>query len=219
MFRTGTNIPEQPKAPVKPKEMKLNGDMAAEFDRLYLEKCQEVNHLRERFKIAIEQKIKLREELNKVKAELKALQTADLISREKVLEALAEGRRTVIAFPSNISTPDVETIISGYNTRYENTVELINEIPAASSAATIRELAAAPLVGFIPDVAEPEPLPESLMEELPVWTLQTASTQDILCLSSALKNISDIYGGTGSEMYNKLYDLMDGLIDTYCKEG
>lgn len=215
MFVTGTHIPEQPKVPTMPVH-----DMAAEIDRLFLEKCKEVNHLRERFKIAIEQKIKLRGELNKVKEELKELkaaQTGDLISREKALEALEESRRSIIAFPKALSLSIVEKIVSDYNERYEKIEELIKAIPAAPvTTATIRELAAAQLTGFIPDVAEPEPLPESLMEELPVWTLQTASTQDILCLSSALKNLHDI--NADGEMYAKLSNLMNRLIDTYCRE-
>lgn len=133
--------------------------LAAEFDRLYLEKCQEVNRLEqevEKYKsmveIAIKQKGELRDQLDECKK-------------------------------------------------------------------TIRELAAEQLpFGFIPDAAEPEPLPEELMEELPLWALQPVTAQDILCLSSALKNLHDIHKCDSFILYTKLSKVLEKQIDVYSNE-
>ena len=199
--------------------------LAAEFDRLYLEKCEEVNKLerkveslRDSIKLAMDGRKKLRAELEELKGRTEA-QGGDLISREKVLEAIAEGRRIAVAFPDNVSMYDMDTIISGYNARHEKTLELIKAIPAAPDAtATIRELAGERFKpDFIPNVEAPEKLPEAL-EKLPMWAGRTVSTQDILCLSSALKNLYDIHKCDGWILYNKLCKVLEETIEGYCRK-
>lgn len=142
-------------------ELPLEGslDLKAEYDRLYLEKCQEVNRLeqsvdsyRNMAEVAIKQKGELRDQLDECKK-------------------------------------------------------------------TIRELAAEQLpFGFFPDAAEPEPLPEELMEELPLWSSQAVSSQDILCLSSALKNLYDIHKCDSWLLYNKLSKVLEKKIEEYSGE-
>ena len=156
MFGKKLYTPEQPKEAFYT-PLNWTG-MRAEFDRLYLEKCQEVNELEQRvekFKNMAEIAIKQKGELTK---------------------QLDEAKQT------------------------------------------IRELAAEPLKGFTPDVEEPEPLPEELMEELPLWALQPVTTQDILCLSSALKNLYDIHKCDGWLLYNRLSKVLEQKIKEYCGE-
>ena len=142
---SGVHTPEMP-------------SMATEFDRLYLEKCQEVNKLTlevEKYKsmveIAVKQKGEIRQQLEEAKQ-------------------------------------------------------------------TIRELAAEPLKGFMPDVEPPEELPEELMEELPLWALQPVTSQDILCLSSALKNLHEIHKCDSFVLYAQLSRVLEQKIKEYCGE-
>lgn len=150
----GVNIPEQPKVPPMPESF-----LKAEYDRLYLEKCQEVNSLErsvETFKGMAEVALKQKREIAKQLEE----------SREQV-ESLKQ---------------------------------------------TIRELTAAPLKGFCPDIEPPEELPELL------WDSQAVTTQDILCLSSALKNLYDIHKCDSWLLYTKLAKVLERKIEEYCKE-
>jgi len=137
-----------------------------EYDRLYLEKCQEVNELERK----LEQQSKMAGIALKQKRE---------ISEQLV--------------------------------KYEEQVEELKQ--------TIRELAAEQLpFGFTPDVEPPEELPEELMEELPLWALQPVTTQDILCLSSALKNLYEIHKTGSWLLYNKLAKVLEKKIEEYCGE-
>lgn len=172
MFRVHT--PEQPTVPPMP-------NLAAEFDRLYLEKCQEVNRLEQEVdkyknmvEIAVKQKGELRAQMDGQKALL-----------EELRQQLEEAKQT------------------------------------------IRELAAEQLpFGFIPDVEEPEEIPEELLEELPeelfvelpLWRLQPTTSQDILCLSSALKNLHDIHKCDSFVLYTKLSRVLEKCIDQYSGE-
>lgn len=208
MFKTRTNIPEQPKVPPMP-------SMAAEVDRLYLEKCQEVNDLEqkvEKYKsmaeIAVKQKAELREQLEQIKQE--AL-VADLISREEALKAVNTANSTVIGLP-DMRADYLNDIVRQFDKRYSRALELIEAIPAVPSASTIRELAAEPLRGFTPDVEPPEELPELL------WDSQAVTTQDILCLSSALKNLYEIHKTDGWLLYTKLCKVLEKKIEEYCSE-
>lgn len=74
----------------------------------------------------------------------------------------------------------------------------------------IRELAAEPLKGFIPNVEPPEALPECLLGE-------TVTAQDILCLSSALRNLHEIHKCDSFTLYRKLSRVLEQKIDAYCK--
>ena len=145
MMRLNANVPEQPKVPPMPESF-----LKAEYDRLYLEKCKEVNELEQRVdtyrnmaEIAVKQKGELREQLE-------------------------------------------------------------------AAQKTIRELAAVPVKGFTPDVELPEELPEAL------WDSQPVTTQDILCLSSALKNLYDIHKCDGWLLYNRLAKVLEKKIEEYC---
>lgn len=215
MMRLNANVPEQPKVPPMP-------TMAAEFDRLYLEKCQEVNELEqkvEKYKSMAEIAVKREHELEKQLEEIKQEAfVSDLISRKRALIALDVADSMIIPIPEKLNKATTEQILNLFNRRTDTARELINEIPAASSASTIRELAAEPLKGFTPDVEPPEELPEELMEELPLWALQPVSTQDILCLSSALKNLYDIHKCDGWLLYNKLAKVLEQKIKEYCGE-
>lgn len=165
MFKTGTNIPEQPNVPPMP-------NLAAEFDRLYLEKCKEVNRLEqevEKYKNMVEIAVKQ-------KGELRAQTDGQKALLEELREQLEDAKQT------------------------------------------IRELAAEPLKGFTPDVEPPEELPEALLEELPLWALQPVTTQDILCLSSALKNLYDIHKCDSWLLYNRLAKVLEQKIKEYCGE-
>lgn len=147
-------------------------ELRAEFDRLYLEKCQEVNRLEqevEKYKNMVEIAVKQ-------KGELRAQMDGQKVLLNDQREQLEEARQT------------------------------------------IRELTAEPLKGFYPDVEPPEELPEALMEELPLWALQPVTTQDILCLSSALKNLYDIHKCDGWLLYNKLAKVLENKIKEYCGE-
>lgn len=155
-------IPEQP--------IMESWEIKAEYDRLYLEKCQEVNELEEKV------------EKYKSMAEIAVKQKAEL--RVQFKEQLEEQRK-----------------------RLEEAKQ------------TIRELAAEQLpFGFIPDVEAPEELPEELMEELPLWALQPVTAQDILCLSSALKNLYDIHKCDSWLLYTKLCKVLEKKIDAYSAE-
>ena len=231
---------KKPYTPEQPKEAfytPLNwADMKAEFDRLYLEKCQEVNELERKVEkhknmaeIAVKQKHDIEVELNCKKSLISALSlemeemkqealTADLISRERALEALEMTRGLIIPMSVLLSHEAAGEVLAIFNARIDKAKELINEIPAVSSASIIRELAAEPLKGFIPDVEPPEELPEELMEELPLWRLQPTTSQDILCLSSALKNLHDIHKCDSFVLYNKLSRGLEKKIDHYFGE-
>ena len=263
MLRQGTNTPEQPQVPPMP-------SMAAEFDRLYLEKCKEVNELEqkiERYKkiieIAVKQRAELENKLNGQKALLhdqreqleaarqtikelesmlkdsnelledfgkqldgchetiremqKSPLTGDLIPRGAALKAVSDANSTIIVLPE-LPADRNEGILSQIQKRYNRALELIEAIPAVSSDSTIRELAAEPLKAFTPDVEPPEELPEALMEELPLWALQPVTSQDILCLSSALKNLYDIHKCDSWLLYNKLAKVLEKRIEEYCGE-
>lgn len=147
MMRLNANVPEQPKVPPMP-EM----DLKKEYDRLYLEKCQEVNELERRV------------ESYRSMVEL-------TVKQKRNLEKLLEDARQ-----------------------------------------TIREMIAATLEGFTPDVEPPEELPEAL------WDSQAVSSQDILCLSSALKNLYDIHKCDGWLLYNRLAKVLEKKIEEYCGE-
>lgn len=241
MFGKKSYTPEQPKEAFY---TPLNwADMKAEFDRLYLEKCLEVNELERKVEkhknmaeIAVKQKAELERQL-KVANELldeqrKALDekggqlekmkqealTADLISRERALEALEMTRGLIIPMSVLLSHEAAGEVLAIFNARIDKAKELINEIPAVSSASIIRELAAEPLKGFIPDVEPPEELPEELMEELPLWRLQPTTSQDILCLSSALKNLHDIHKCDSFALYTKLARGLEKKINHYFGE-
>lgn len=196
--------------------------LAAEFDRLYLEKCQEVNRLEkevDKYKnmveIAVKQKGELRAQLEEAKQTIREMEkpplTGDLISRGEALKAVSDAQMTLFNLPLK-AMKYADEILSQIEYRKKVTLELIDAIPAAS---TIRELAAEPLKGFTPDVEAPEELPEELMEELPLWALQPVTSQDILCLSSALKNLHDIYNG-GHPLYNNLAKVLEQKIKEYC---
>lgn len=196
-------------------------DVNAEFDRLYLEKCKEVNELEQRvekFKrmaeIAVKQKAELREQLEQMKRE--ALHD-DLISREKAREAVETAYCAIIALPQ-LTADQSNDIISQFYERYRRTLALINEIPAVSREAIVRELVTEPVIGFYPDVEPPEELPEELAESVPLWASQAVSSQDILCLSSALKNLYEIHKTDGWLLYNRLAKVLEQKIEEYCKE-
>lgn len=170
-------------------ELPLEGslDLKAEYDRLYLEKCQEVNRLeqsvdsyRNMAEVAIKQKGELRDQLDECKKTIRELENR-LDSQKELLheqrEQLEEAKQT------------------------------------------IRELAAEQLpFGFFPDAEAPEPLPEELMEELPLWALQPVTAQDILCLSSALKNLYEIHKTDSWLLYTKLSKVLEKQIDVYSNE-
>ena len=168
MMRLNANVPEQPKVPPMP-EM----DLKKEYDRLYLEKCHEVNELESRV------------DSYRSMAELAVKQKRELESRLVSQKALLEEFREQLE----------------------------------DAKQTIRELAAEQLpFGFTPDVEAPEELPEALMEELPLWALQPVTTQDILCLSSALKNLYDIHKCDGWLLYNRLAKVLEKKIEEYWGE-
>ena len=159
MMRPRTHTPEQPKVPPMPER-----NLAAEYDRLYLEKCQEVNELEqkvEEFKrianIAVKQRAKTMEQLEQMKQE--ALHD-DLISREEALKAVNIANSTIIGLP-DIRADHLNDILMQFEKRYSRALELIEAIPAVSKASIIRELAAEPLKGFTPNVEPPEELPEA----------------------------------------------------------
>ena len=76
---------------------------------------------------------------------------------------------------------------------------------------TIRELAAEPIKGVFPNIVPPEELPKCLLEE-------TVTTHDILCLSSALKNLFEIHKCDSFALYIKLSRVLEKKIEEYCKE-
>lgn len=201
--------------------MGVNLNLKAEYDRLYLEKCQEVNELErkvEKYKsmaeIAVKQKGELREQLEQMKRE--ALHD-DLISRGAALKAVDDANQTAVILPY-MPSDALNGILETLRRRTERALKYIQDIPAVSSASTIRELAAEPLKGFYPDVELPEELPEELAESVPLWASQVVSSQDILCLSSALKNLYEIHKTDGWLLYNRLAKVLEQKIEEYCKE-
>lgn len=160
MFKTGMNIPEQPQVPPMPESY-----LKAEYDRLYLEKCKEVNEL--------ERKVESYRNMAEIAIKQKRQFAEQLVKCEEQIEA------------------------------YEK---------------TIRELSAELLTGFTPDVEPPEELPEELAESVPLWASQAVSSQDILCLSSALKNLYEIHKCDGWLLYTKLAKVLEQKIEEYCKE-
>lgn len=170
----GAYTPEQP-------------SLAVEFDRLYLEKCQEVNRL--------EQEV----EKYKSMVEIAVKQKSELRAQMDDQKALLEEQREQLE--------DQKTLLEEFSKQLEGCHK------------TIRELAAEQLpFGFTPDVEPPEELPESLIEELPLWALQPVTSQDILCLSSALKNLYDIHKCESWLLYNKLAKVLELKIKEYCGE-
>lgn len=171
-----------------PEQPPMGGlDLKAEYDRLYLEKCQEVNRLeqsvdsyRNMAEVAIKQKGELRDQLDECKKTIRELENR-LDSQKELL--------------------------------YEQREQL------EEAEKTIRELAAEQLpFGFIPDVEPPEELPEELAESVPLWASQAVSSQDILCLSSALKNLYEIHKTDSWLLYNRLTKVLEQKIEEYCKE-
>lgn len=75
---------------------------------------------------------------------------------------------------------------------------------------TIRQLAAEPIKGFFPNVEPPEELPECLLEE-------KTTAQDILCLSSAIKNLYEIKKCDTFTLYLSLCKVLEKKIEGYCK--
>ena len=167
-----------------PEQLQGTLDVNAEYDRLYLEKCQEVNELElkvEKYKsmaeIAVKQKGELREQLTKLNHELSEQLEDAWAQLTETREQLEEAKKT------------------------------------------IRELAAEQLpFGFIPDVELPEELPEELAESVPLWACQETTSQDILCLSSALKNLYDIHKCDSWLLYNKLSKVLEKKIEEYSGE-
>lgn len=158
----GVNIPEQPKVPPMPESF-----LKAEYDRLYLEKCKEVNELEQRV------------EKFKSMAEIAVKQKRELEDRVGKLEVVIDGLKT----------------------------------EAIEYRDTIRRMEAEQLpFGFIPDIEPPEELPEAL------WDSQPVTTQDILCLSSALKNLYDIHKCDGWLLYTKLAKVLEKKIEQYAGE-
>lgn len=141
-------------------------DVKAEYDRLYLEKCQEVNEL--------EQKVEKYKSMAEIAVKQKHDIEIDLNCKKSLISALC------------LEIEDYKQ--------------------------TIAELAAEPLKGFIPDVEPPEELPESL------WDSQAVTPQDILCLSSALKNLYEIHKTDSWLLYTKLCKVLEKKIEEYSKE-
>lgn len=161
--------------------------LAAEFDRLYLEKCQEVNRL--------EQEV----EKYKSMVEIAVKQKGEFRAQMDGQKALLEEQREKLYLQ-------------------ENTIKNLDEA-LAEAKQTIRELAAENLpFGFRPDVEAPEELPEELMEELPLWALQPVTTQDILCLTGAMKNLHEINTAGSSVLHNRLGSVLERKIKEYCGE-
>lgn len=166
--------------------MGVNLNLKAEYDRLYLEKCQEVNELEQRV------------EKFKNMAEIAVKQKGELEGRVDGQKALLYEQRAQLA-------------------DQENEIKQLNEQLTAAKQ-TIRELAAERLKGFYPDVEPPEELPEELAESVPLWASQVVSSQDILCLSSALRNLYEIHKCDGWLLYNRLAKVLEQKIEEYCKE-
>ena len=188
--------------PYTPEQPPMGGlDVKAEYDRLYLEKCQEVNRLEqkvERYKstaeIAVKQKGELREQLEDARKTIREL------------EHRLDSQRNII---SVIKTEEME---------YIDTIKQL-EAELDEAKQTIRELAAEQLpFGFFPDAELPEELPEELAEGVPLWAFQPVTAQDILCLSSALKNLYEIHKCDSWLLYTKLSRVLEKLIDAYSNE-
>lgn len=234
MFKRKPYIPERPKEVIYQPANWIG--IKAEYDRLYLEKCKEVNELEQRvekFKrmaeIAVKQKHDIEVELNCKRSLISALtlemedmkQAAladDLISREAAIKEIQEAFEGFVIYPPYMQNYDVDYIKNQYNGKKAKALTAIRRIPAVSSSSTIRELAAEPLKGFYPDVELPEELPEELAESVPLWASQVVSSQDILCLSSALKNLYEIHKTDGWLLYNRLAKVLEQKIEEYCKE-
>lgn len=173
MFKTGAYIPEQPPVGCS--------DCKAAFDRLYLEKCREVNELErnvETFKsmaeVALKQKREIAKQLEESREQLEKFRQVLADS-----EALAAVRDTA---------EDIKAMWQQFKT------------------------------GFISGIEPPEELPEELAESVPLWASQAVSSQDILCLSSALKNLYEIHKTDGWLLYNRLAKVLEQKIEEYCKE-
>lgn len=198
-------------------------------DRLYLEKCQEVN--------------KLTEELRK----LKEAQDGELISRTEALKAVEAAHSRVFAFTGTLDVNTMNEIMSQYGAVKDRALELIGATPAVSglsaaerlheeveelwkdksvAAESLADLAlSAKQIGETikrlwedfntPDVAEmaAEPLKEfeGVLE-------QTVTAQEILCLSSALRNLYEIHKCDGWLLYTKLAKVLERAVDEYSRE-
>lgn len=184
MFKKKPYTPEQPKEAFYT-PLNWTG-MKAEFDRLYLEKCKEVNRL--------EQEV----EKYKSMVEIAVKQKGELRTQMDGQKALLEEQREKLYLQ-------------------ENAIKNLDEA-LAEAKQTIRELAAEPVKNFILNVEPPEELPEELMEELPLWALQPVTSQDILYLSSALKNLCDTHECESRLLYNKLAKVLEQKIKEYCGE-
>lgn len=176
-------------------------DTVTEFNRLYLEKCKEVNELERKMKDK-------NEELDKMKQE--AL-TGDLISRAKAIDEIQAAFAGLVIYPPYMQNYDVDYVKNQYAGKLGKALQAVRDIPAVSNSSTIRELAAEPIKGFFPDVVPPEELPECLLDE-------TVTTHDILCLSSALKNLFEIHKCDSFALYIKLSRVLEKKIEEYCKE-
>lgn len=175
--------------------------LKAEYDRLYLEKCREVNEL------------ELRVESYRSMAEL-------AVKQKRELESRLGGQKTLLEERSK-QLEELKQTIRDMDDRLDYKERLLEDCREQLEDAkqTIRELAAEQLpFGFTPDVEATEELPEALMEELPLWALQPVTTQDILCLSSALKNLYDIHKCDGWLLYNRLAKVLEQKIKEYCGE-
>jgi len=198
-------------------------------DRLYLEKCQEVN--------------KLTEELRK----LKEAQDGDLISRTEALKEIQEAFAGFVIYPVNMQNYDVDYIKRQYKAQLRSALERIKAIPAVSglsaaerlhdeveelwkdksvAAESLADLAlSAKQIGETikrlwedfntPDVAE---MAEEPLKEFEGVLEQTVTAQEILCLSSALRNLYEIHKCDGWLLYTRLSKVLERAVDEYSRE-
>lgn len=166
-----------------------------EIDKLYLEKCQEVNQLTE--------------ELRKIKE----AQEGDLISRIEAIKAVGAAHSEILDFPyKGVKTrSEIMELLAKIG---ESAVRLLSDIPAVSGV-TAAERLHKEVEERYKELAEmaAEPLRpcEGELERM-------VTAQEILCLSSALRNLYEIHKCDGWLLYNKLSKTLDRAVDEYSRE-
>lgn len=126
------------------------------------------------------------------------------------LEQLLYGQRAMLEERGK-EIDSLKSRLKETEAAYKEVVEKNEKMKADWIDAAICNMRTAPMWETWMAAAEPVEAPECLLEE-------KATAQDILCLSSALKNLFEIHKCDSFALYIKLSRVLEKKIEEYCKE-
>ena len=213
-----------------------------EVDRLYLEKCQEVNQLTGKLRgmdkraAFLEGKLAERSrELTDCKEELskiKEAQDGDLISRAEAIKAVEAAHSRVLTFSDYVDIKTASEAVKQIEEVKTRALELISKIPAVAGRLAVEQLyedmgkqwECFQKQWGVPETPEQrgtETLAELAAEPLKSFEgvlEQPVTAQEILCLSSALRNLYEIHKCDGWLLYNSLSKVLEKAVEEYSRE-